>query len=76
MNQINNVLAFPGIFRGALDARVKRITEGMKVAAARALADMVPEDKLRPEFIIPDALDPTVAAHVAAAVKEAARRGE
>ena len=76
MNQINNVLAFPGIFRGALDARVKRITEGMKVVAARALADMVPEDKLRPEFIIPDALDPTVAAHVAAAVKEAARRGE
>ncbi len=76
MIQINNVLAFPGIFRGALDARVKRITEGMKVAAARALADMVPEDKLRPEFIIPDALDPTVAAHVAAAVKEAARRGE
>lgn len=76
MNQINNVLAFPGIFRGALDARVKRITEGMKVAAARALADMVPEDKLRPEFIIPDALDPTVAAHVAAAVKEAARHGE
>ena len=76
MNQINNVLAFPGIFRGALDARVKRITEGMKVAAARALADMVPEDKLRPEFIIPDALDPTVAAHVAAAVKEAAHRGE
>ncbi len=76
MNQINNVLAFPGIFRGALDARVKRITEGMKVAAARALADMVPEDKLRPEFIIPDALDPTVAAHVAVAVKEAARRGE
>ena len=76
MNQINNVLAFPGIFRGALDARVKRITDGMKVAAARALADMVPEDKLRPEFIIPDALDPTVAAHVAAAVKEAARRGE
>ena len=76
MNQINNVLAFPGIFRGALDARVKRITEGMKVAAARALADMVPADKLCPECIIPDALDPTVAPHVAAAVREAARRGE
>ena len=72
-NQINNVLAFPGIFRGALDARVRKITDGMKIAAARALADMIPEGELRTDNIIPNALDKTVAMRVAQAVKSAAR---
>ena len=72
-NQINNVLAFPGIFRGALDARVRKITDGMKIAAARALADMIPEGELRTDNIIPNALDKTVAMRVAQAVKSVAR---
>jgi malate dehydrogenase (oxaloacetate-decarboxylating) len=72
-NQINNVLAFPGIFRGALDARATRITENMKVAAAEAIAGVVAED-LRADAIVPSALDPRVAEAVAAAVAEAARR--
>jgi malate dehydrogenase (oxaloacetate-decarboxylating) len=70
-NQINNVLAFPGIFRGALDARATTITEGMKVAAAAAIAEVVADD-LRPEAIVPSALDPRVAPAVAAAVARAA----
>jgi len=72
-NQINNVLAFPGIFRGALDARATRITEGMKVAAAEAIASVVESD-LRPDTIVPSALDPRVADKVAAAVADAAVR--
>jgi malate dehydrogenase (oxaloacetate-decarboxylating) len=72
-NQINNVLAFPGIFRGALDARATTITENMKVAAAEAIANMVADD-LRPDAIVPSPLDPTVASVVAAAVAEAARK--
>jgi malate dehydrogenase (oxaloacetate-decarboxylating) len=72
-NQINNVLAFPGIFRGALDARATRITEGMKVAAAGAIADVV-ADALTPQAVVPSPLDPRVAPAVAAAVAEAARR--
>ncbi|MGN6782337.1 MAG: NAD(P)-dependent malic enzyme [Marmoricola sp.] len=72
-NQINNVLAFPGIFRGAFDARARAITEGMKLAAARALADIVGED-LREDCIIPAAFHPRVGPTVAAAVAEAARR--
>jgi malate dehydrogenase (oxaloacetate-decarboxylating) len=72
-NQINNVLAFPGIFRGALDARATRITENMKVAAAEAIADVAMAD-LRPDAIVPSPLDPRVAAAVAAAVAEAAHR--
>jgi malate dehydrogenase (oxaloacetate-decarboxylating) len=72
-NQINNVLAFPGIFRGALDAGARRITEGMKLAAATAIADVVGMD-LRPDAIVPSPLDPRVAPAVAAAVAEAARR--
>ncbi|SCG36610.1 malate dehydrogenase (oxaloacetate-decarboxylating) [Micromonospora echinaurantiaca] len=72
-NQINNVLAFPGVFRGALDARVTRITEGMKVAAADAIAQVVAET-LTPEAIVPSPLDPRVAPAVAEAVAEAARR--
>jgi malate dehydrogenase (oxaloacetate-decarboxylating) len=72
-NQINNVLAFPGIFRGALDARARRITEGMKLAAATAIADVVGAD-LRPDAIVPSPLDPRVAPAVTAAVADAARR--
>lgn len=72
-NQINNVLAFPGVFRGALDVRAKDISEGMKVAAARALADLVGEDLAR-DKIIPSAFDPRVAPAVAKAVAEQARR--
>jgi len=71
-NQINNVLAFPGIFRGALDAGARRITEGMKLAAASALADVV-GDELRPDLIVPSPFDPRVAPAVAAAVSGAAR---
>ncbi len=72
-NQINNVLAFPGVFRGALDVRAKDISEGMKVAAARALADLVGEDLAR-DKIIPSAFDPRVAPAVAKSVAEQARR--
>jgi malate dehydrogenase (oxaloacetate-decarboxylating) len=72
-NQINNVLAFPGIFRGALDARATTITERMKVAAAEAIAEVVADD-LRPEAIVPSALDPRVAPAVAEAVAHAAER--
>jgi len=72
-NQINNVLAFPGVFRGALDVRATAITEGMKDAAARALAAVV-EDELTEERIIPSPFDPRVAPAVTAAVAAAARR--
>lgn len=67
-NQINNVLVFPGIFKGALACRAKAITEEMKLAAAYAIAALVPEDKLSPEYIIPSALDKSVAEAVAKAV--------
>lgn len=69
-NQINNVLVFPGIFKGALSCRAKAITEEMKLAAARAIAALVPEDKLTPEYIIPSALDKSVAEAVAKAVAD------
>lgn len=69
-NQINNVLVFPGIFKGALACRAKAITEEMKLAAARAIAALVPEDKLNPEYIIPSALDKSVAEAVAKAVAD------
>ncbi|HET8604127.1 MAG TPA: NADP-dependent malic enzyme [Marmoricola sp.] len=72
-NQINNVLAFPGIFRGAFDSRARAITEGMKLAAADALAAIVAEEA-REDLIIPSPFDPRVAPTVAAAVAEAARR--
>jgi malate dehydrogenase (oxaloacetate-decarboxylating) len=72
-NQINNVLAFPGVFRGALDARATRVTEGMKVAAADAIAGVVAET-LRADAIVPSPLDPRVAPAVAEAVADAARR--
>ena len=72
-NQINNVLAFPGIFRGAFDVRAFEINEAMKLAASKALADLIPEDKLSADYIIPAAFDPAVAPAVAAAVAAAAR---
>ena len=72
-NQINNVLAFPGVFRGALDVRAKDISEGMKVAAARALADLV-GDRLARDYVIPGPFDPRVAPAVAKAVGEQARK--
>ncbi len=72
-NQINNVLAFPGIFRGALDVRASDINDQMKVAAAKAIAAFVTDDKLSADYIIPSALDKNVAAAVAKAVAEAAR---
>jgi len=71
-NQINNVLAFPGIFRGALDVRASDINDEMKIAAAYAIASYIPEDKLTPYYIIPSALDKNVAKAVAKAVAEAA----
>src|SRR4051812_44990135 len=71
-NQINNVLAFPGIFRGALDVRATAITEGMKLAAATALAELV-GDELEANYIVPSPFDPRVAPAVAAAVADAAR---
>lgn len=71
-NQINNVVAFPGIFKGALSVRARDINEEMKRAAARAIAESVPEDKLCADFILPDAFDKSVAEAVAKAVAEAA----
>ena len=72
-NQINNVLAFPGIFRGAFDVRASDINEEMKVAAAHALADLISDEELSAEYIIPKAFDPRVGPAVAKAVAEAAR---
>ena len=71
-NQINNVLAFPGIFRGALDARASDINDAMKIAAAGALAGLISEEELSADYIIPAAFDPRVKDAVAAAVKQAA----
>ncbi len=71
-NQINNVLAFPGVFRGALDARATRINDEMKIAAAIAIADLVTPQELNPEYILPAALDKRVSMAVAEAVKRAA----
>jgi len=72
-NQINNVLAFPGIFRGAFDVRASDINDEMKIAAARALAGLISDDELSPEYIIPKPFDPRVGKAVAAAVAKAAR---
>ncbi len=73
-NQINNVLAFPGIFRGTFDAHAKDINEEMKMAAAEALASLIQDDELSADYIIPKAFDPRVGPAVAAAVAEAARK--
>lgn len=75
-NQINNVLAFPGIFRGALDAGARDINSEMKVAAAYAIAELVSREELCPEYIIPSVFDTRVANHVAVRVGEAARRSD
>jgi malate dehydrogenase (oxaloacetate-decarboxylating) len=72
-NQVNNVLAFPGIFRGALDVRAKEVNEEMKIAAAYAIASMIKDEDLNEDNVIPYALDRTVAANVAEAIKKAAR---
>ena len=72
-NQINNVLAFPGIFRGAFDARAKEINEEMKIAAANALANLITDEELADDYIIPKAFDPRVGEAVAKAVAEAAK---
>ncbi|HYJ12881.1 MAG TPA: NADP-dependent malic enzyme [Thermomicrobiales bacterium] len=72
-NQINNSLAFPGVFRGALDVRARTISDEMKIAAAHAIADLVLPDRLSPEFLIPDSLDLRVAPRVAAAVARTAQ---
>jgi malate dehydrogenase (oxaloacetate-decarboxylating) len=71
-NQTNNVMVFPGIFRGALDVRARRINEEMKLAVAYAIAGLIPEKDLRDDFVVVDAFDPRVAPAVAAAVAKAA----
>jgi malate dehydrogenase (oxaloacetate-decarboxylating) len=71
-NQINNVLAFPGLFRGALDVRARQITEGMKLAASYGLASLVSDEELSSTYVIPDALDPRVSEAVAKAVSQKA----
>lgn len=71
-NQINNVLAFPGIFRGALDVRAKEINDAMKIAAVYAIAELIPDNELDPDYIVPNPFDPRVAACVAKAVAKAA----
>jgi len=73
-NQVNNVLAFPGIFRGALDVRAKDITEEMNVAAARAIAGLIAEEELTEDYIIPSPFDPRVAKTIAKAVADMARK--
>ena len=75
-NQINNVLAFPGIFKGALRARARDITDEMQVGAAYGIAGIIPEDQLRPDYILPDPFNPAVAENVAKAVENAVKRGE
>jgi malate dehydrogenase (oxaloacetate-decarboxylating) len=71
-NQVNNVLAFPGIFRGALDVHAKEINEEMKLAAVNAIAGLISDEELNADYVIPDPFDSRVAAHVAAAVAQAA----
>lgn len=72
-NQVNNVVAFPGIFKGALEGHARQITEEMKLAAAKAIADLVPAEVLDEDHIMPEAFDPRVAEAVAAAVKSCIR---
>src|SRR5687768_12905123 len=71
-NQVNNSLAFPGVFRGALDVKARRVSDEMKIAAAHAIADLVAPEELSPEFLIPDSLDLRVPPKVAAAVAQSA----
>ena len=69
-NQINNVVAFPGIFKGALNSRAKKITDEMKLAAAVGLAGMIPDDEIREDYVIVSAFEPDVADVVAKAVAD------
>lgn len=71
-NQVNNVLVFPGLFRGAIDVRAHKINEEMKIAATHAIAELIPDSELREDYVIPGAFDPNVAPAVAAAVAKAA----
>ena len=73
-NQVHNVIAFPGIFRGALDARAGRITEEMKEAAARAIAGVIPEEELSADYVLPDPFNPLIVERIAAAVKAEAEK--
>jgi malate dehydrogenase (oxaloacetate-decarboxylating) len=73
-NQINNVLVFPGVFRGALDTRASAITKEMELAAAHALAGVIPSDQLSADYIVPSVFDRSISALVARAVAEAAVR--
>ena len=75
-NQINNVLAFPGIFRGALDVRAKDINDPMNAAAAHAIANLIDESELRADYIIPDPFDPRVKEAVSAAVAKLQEKQE
>jgi len=75
-NQINNTLCFPGIFRGALDVRAREISEEMKLAAARALAEVIPEKDLSEDYVIPSVFDERIVPAMAEAVKDAARKSE
>ena len=75
-NQVNNVIAFPGIFRGALDARARKITEEMKEAAARAIASIIPEEELSADYVLPDPFNPEIVPRIAAAVAAVAEKGE
>ena len=75
-NQVNNVLAFPGIFKGALRARARDITDEMQVGAAYGIAGIIPDDELRTDYILPDPFNPAVAENVAKAVENAVKRGE
>ena len=72
-DRINNVLAFPGIFRGAFDVHARDINDAMKLAAARALAGLIAEDELRADYVIPAPFDPRVKEAVSRAVAQAAR---
>jgi hypothetical protein len=69
-NQVNNVVAFPGIFKGALEGRAKQITEEMKLAAALAIASLIPDDELNDDNILPEAFNPDVADVVSKAVRD------
>ena len=71
-NQVNNVIVFPGVFRGAIDVRAKEINESMKIAAVYAISDLIEDKDLREDYVIPAAFDPRVAPAVAAAVAKAA----
>ncbi len=75
-NQVNNVIAFPGIFRGALDARAPRITEEMKEAAARAIASVIPEEELNADYVLPDPFNPLIVERIAKAVMAEAEKAK